>query len=161
MRSLFFLLLCAVEFTVFFGVEAMAQKSRKSVSAAEVTGTFEMRFKGKYRSMANVIKIQSLGGGKLRVAMDLAYPYTTPAGELSANTGSLDGKATIEGDTAMAETGGDFGIHTCAIIITFVKPGTIKVTQEGDDSDCDFGHNVRADGTYTKISSKKPKFEQR
>lgn len=145
-------------FTVFSAVDAAAQKTRKSVSGSEVTGTFEKKFTGRYKGSANEIKIAALGGGRLRVAMDLIYPYTMQNGELMANTGKFDGEATIVGDIAMAETGGDLGIRTCAIIITFVRPGTIKVTQEGDD--CGFGHNVSAAGTYKKISSKKPKFEQ-
>ena len=35
----------------------------------------------------------------------------------------------------------------------------LKVTQEGSDADCGFGHNVYATGTYRKIRSGKPKFD--
>ena len=88
--------------------------------------------------------------------MDLLYPYVVDR-ELSANIGELDGEATIEGDTAVYSST-EFG--DCTITIKFVRPGTIKVTQSGADFDCGFGHNVTADGTYKKMSSKKPKFER-
>jgi hypothetical protein len=84
--------------------------------------------------------------------MDLVYPYMTPSGELSANMGQLDETALIDADTAVIkQTDSD-----CSITIKFVKAGTIKVTQTGE---CGFGHNVMANGTYRKISSRKPSFE--
>lgn len=135
---------------------AVAQKSRPSVSGAEVTGTFHMSFIGKkYKGMTNDLMIQALGGGKLRVAFDLIYPYTLRNGEISVNMGQLDGEANISGDTAIFESS-EFG--PCKITIKFVRPGEVKVTQNGSDADCGFGHNVFAFGLYKKVSSKKPKF---
>jgi hypothetical protein len=43
----------------------------------------------------------------------------------------------------------------CQIALEFAG-SKLVVTQTGI---CDFGHNVSAEGTYKKISSKKPKFE--
>lgn len=146
------LVLCAVMFTA---AGATAQTSRNSVPASEVNGTFQMNFKGKFKGSSNEIKILALGGGKLKIAMELLYPYMVN-GEMSANMGSLDGEAAIKGDTAIYDST-EFG--PCTITIKFVRPGTIKVSQEGTDADCGFGHNVMASGTYTKVSSKKPTFE--
>ncbi|MEP6944399.1 MAG: hypothetical protein ABJA02_00660 [Acidobacteriota bacterium] len=154
MRSIF-LTLCAVIFTSFAAGGADAQSSRTSVSGAEVTGTFRMAFTGKFKDSSNEIQIAALGHGKLHIAMELLYPYVV-RGEMSANMGSLDGEATIEGDTAVYSST-EFG--ECTITIKFVKPGTISVSQDGTDSNCGFGHNVMADGTYKKVSSTKPKFE--
>ena len=142
---------CVMTLTGF----AAAQRSRASVPAAEVNGTFQMKFTGKFRGSSNEIKILALGGGRLRVAMELIYPYVVK-GELSANIGELDGEAMIKGDTAIyasSENG------KCTITIKFVTPGTIKVSQEGADFDCGFGHNVTSDGIYHKVSSAKPTFE--
>jgi hypothetical protein len=133
-----------------------AQASRASVSAGEVNGTFRMKLPGKFKAMANEIKILALGGGKLRFAMELIYPYSQPRGEVTANTGSLDGEAAISGDTAVFSSD-EFG--ECKITFTFVKPGTLKVTQDGTDADCGFGHNVSAAGTYIKVNSRRPKFD--
>lgn len=144
---------CLVMFSAF----ASAQTSRKSVPAAEVNGTFRYTFKAKkFKGSSSDIKIWALGGGKLKVGFDLVYPMIDAHGDLSANTGEAVGEATIKGDAAVFENK-DFG--QCKITIKFVKPGTIKVTQEGTDSDCGFGHNVSSDGTYLKVSSKKPKFD--
>lgn len=146
----------AVMCMMLLSAAVRAQASRASVSAAEVNGTFSMPFTGKFKGSSNEIKILALGGGKLHIAMELLYPYIV-RGELSANMGELDGTASIEGDTAVYESK-EFG--PCKITIKFVKLGTIKVDQEGTDADCGFGHNVMATGTYKKISSSKPKFDQ-
>ncbi|MCO5334508.1 MAG: hypothetical protein M9893_10970 [Pyrinomonadaceae bacterium] len=139
--------------TVLFAADAAAQK-RASVSGPEVTGTFRMNFTGKFKGNSNEIQIQALGRGKLRIGMMLVYPYFVGK-EQTVNIGILDGEASITGDTAVYESD-EFG--ECRIIITFVRPGTIKVEQQASDFACGFGHNVTADGTYTKVSSAKPKF---
>lgn len=129
---------------------------RKAVSGAEVTGTFEYKFKGKFKGSRNVIAVQALGKGKLKVQFDLTYPYTMANGELMVNVGTSTGTALIEGDTAVYT---DDENGTCRITLKFTKPGTLVVTQKGDSVECGFGFNVSADGTYQKSSSKKPKFE--
>ena len=146
----------ALLFVMAIAVTTFAQKERMSVSASEVNGTFRMNFAGKFKGSSNEIKILALGQGKLHIAMDLIYPYTLNNGELTANMGSLDGEASITGDTAIYESR-EYG--NCKIIIKFVKRGTIKVTEESG-SECGFGHRVTAGGTYLKTSSKKPKFEE-
>jgi hypothetical protein len=151
------LLACAIVGTFVFSGVSRAQTSRKSVSVAEVTGTFHQPFGGKFKGSANEIRIMSIGRGKLRVAFDLTYPYTMANGELMANTGQIDGEAAIEADTALF-TGGENG--ECRIRIRFVKLGLISVDQQGDSTGCGFGLNVSATGTYRKVSGAKPKFEQ-
>ena len=153
-------LICAIAMSIIcstaLAAGAFAQRSRVSVPASEVNGTFRMNFTGKFKGSSNEIKIWALGRGKLRIAMDLLYPYVVN-GELSANIGELDGQALIKGDTAVYESS---EAGKCRITIKFVRPGTIKVTQEGADADCGFGHNVTSYGTYRKVSSKKPKFDR-
>lgn len=131
-----------------------AQTTRKAVGTAEASGTFRDYFAGKLKGNYNEIKILALGKNKLRVRFDLTYPYRDGTGAMTANVGTAEGEATIDGDTAMfspAETVG------CVIAIKFVKPGTIKVSQTGA-SECGFGFNVSASGTYRKSSGAKPKF---
>ncbi len=153
-----FLILAIFALTAFGSVAASAQTGRASVSAAEVNGTFRYTFTAKkYKGSSSDIKIWALGGGKLKVGFELVYPLIDGHGDLSANIGQLVGEASISGDTAIYESQ-EFG--PCMITIKFVKPGTITVKQDGADTDCGFGHNVTASGTYTKVSSKKPKFEE-
>lgn len=129
-------------------------QTRAAVGAAEVNGTFRSYFSGKNKGSYNEIKFLALGGGKLRVAFDLVYPYTMANGEPMANVGTAEGTALIDGDTATftpSETEG------CTITIKFVRRGTIEVSQEGE-SECGFGNNVSSRGTYKKSSNAKPKF---
>lgn len=153
MRKTFYVLALA-SIVLTFTAMASAQSSRKSVSVAEVTGTFNFYFTGKFKGSTNEIKIQALGKGRLKVAFDLVYPFIDAAGEMSANLGQLTTEAVIKGDTAIIEND-EFG--ECRIKIKFVRPGQIKVTQE--TVNCGFGNKVTADGAYRKTSSRKPKFE--
>lgn len=155
-RSIF-LMLCAAMLLGCAASSATAQTGRKAVPAAEVNGTFRMNFKGKYHGNWNEIRILALGRGQLRIGMDLTYPYTMQNGGLMANVGQLDGEASISGDTAIFSSR-EFG--RCEITIKFLRPGTIKVSQDGSDVACGFGDNVMADGTYIKVSSKKPSFKR-
>lgn len=130
-----------------------AQTSRKSVSGAEVTGTFRYNFPGRYKGTSNVIKIIALGGGKLKMGFDLLYPYTMADGGVMVNTGTDYGTADIVGDTAIFTSD---ETPECRIQIKFVRPGAIKVTHKTPVSSCGYGMNVWANGTYRKISGKKP-----
>lgn len=156
MRKPISVVFALVSMMLFSGL-GYAQKSRASVLGTEVTGTFKMSFIGKkYKDFSNQLDILALGGGKLKIAFDLLYPYTLQGGELSANLGGLSGEASIKGDTAIFESD-EFG--PCKITIKFFRAGEVKITQDGSDGTCGFGHNVTSQGTYRKVSSKKPKFE--
>jgi hypothetical protein len=141
-------------FACFFVLNADAQTARNAVGAAEVNGTFRDYFGGKFKGNYNEIRILAVGKGKLRVRFDLTYPYVDASGGMMANTGQAEGTATIVGDTA---TFSPDETTDCTIIIKFVKPGLIKVAQNGA-SECGFGFNVSASGDYKKTSVAKPKF---
>ena len=137
-----------------------SRTDRKSVSGAEVTGTFRYEHTGEFKGSFNEIKILALGNNKLKVGFDLTYPnrYGDKKDEVSANVGQAVGEAEINGDTAVYSTteGG-----TCEIKIKFVKSGQITVTQTEKqlDGGCGFGLNVSAQGTYKRVSSSKPTFD--
>jgi hypothetical protein len=147
-RSMFALIM-------FLSFAFVAEAQRKSVSGAEITGTFLSRFKGDFKDSANEIMIQALGKGKFRIGMSLIYPDKDAMGNPSANMGTLDGIGKITGDIGIYESN-EFGY--CKVTVKFVKPGQIKVSQEDKDGGCGFGLNVSANGTFTKVSGKKPKF---
>ena len=75
------------------------------------------------------------------------YEYKTPQGP-TANEGVGNGVATIEGDTAIFKPEG--AEEECQIRLKFTG-GKLVVTQTGI---CGFDHNVSAEGTYKKASSK-------
>ena len=107
---------------------------------------------GVYRSYDNEFRILALGRGKLKVQFDGVYHTVSK----SMNTGYAEGEAIIDGNVATLDLP-EYG--RCKINIVFLPRNRLKVVQEGDSPDCGFGHNVRADGTYRKTRSGKPKFE--
>jgi len=146
----FWLFVCA-------GASSQIFAQRKAVSGAEVTGTFRSYFTGKFKDSYNEILIQALGGNKLKIEMKLVHPYQASAG-ISVNVGSASGEAVIHGDRAIFTPGNDAtDSNSCKITLVFSKPGALNVTTE-NNSNCGFGHNVSADGTYKKTSGAKPKF---
>lgn len=138
-----------------FAGDTFAQ--RKSVSAAEVTGTFKECYSGKFKGSCSEIKVLALGGGKLKVEFNLIYPFIDGTGGLMANMGEEQGEALIEGDTAVFVKGDNGG---CRITLKFKRPGVLVAKQEDDGSQCGFGFNVAANGTFKKTSGKKPKFDK-
>ncbi|HJX98358.1 MAG TPA: lipocalin family protein [Chthoniobacterales bacterium] len=136
-QMLFALAACA---TIIARVEA-----GNEVTAAQVNGTWQ------YRN--NEFKILALGQQKLQIEFSGVYEYKTGNGERTANTGEGSGIAKIEGDTATFKPDG--AEEECKITLKFTG-GKLVVTQDGM---CGFGFNVRADGTYKRTSSKKPKFD--
>ena len=137
---------------VYFGVAAFAAasiatshaESDKSVTAAQVNGT--------WKTKSGEFKIWALGKQRLQIQFFGVYEYKSPIGPL-ANEGEASGIATIEGDTAIFKPEG--AEEECQITLKF-SGGKLVVTQTGI---CGFGHNVSAEGTYKRISSKKPNFE--
>ena len=125
-------------------IVTMQAANDTSVTAAQVNGTWKMK-DGEF-------KIWALGRQRLQVEFSGTYEYKTPQGP-SANEGQGSGVATIEGDTAIFRPEG--AEEECQITLKFTG-GKLVVTQTGI---CGFGHNVTAEGTYKRVSIKKPKFE--
>jgi hypothetical protein len=138
MRNL--ILAIALSFIIISRVDAGGD-----VTAAQVNGTWSYR--------QNEFKILALGQQKLQIEFSGVWEHKTGNGELTANTGEGSAIAKIEGDTAIFKPEG--AEDECKITLKFTG-GKLVVTQEGI---CGFGFNVRADGTYKRISSKKPKFD--
>jgi hypothetical protein len=111
----------------------------RSVTAAEANGT--------YRDEKSEIKILSVGRGKLKVQMNIVKPR---------DDGSATGEATIENDVATFVPPDTDG---CTITMTFLPGGSLKVESNARPVDCGFGRMAPPDGTYKKVSSAKPKFE--
>jgi hypothetical protein len=141
----FFVVLLGLVVSAYFAPTATA--GERSVTAAEATGTY------RDADGNSEIRILALGQGKLKVQLALVYEFKSQEGPM-ANLGDASGEATIENDIAMfvPEGAGD-----CKITMTFLPNGKLKVEQQGEE--CGFGHNVRAEGTFRKVSDRKPKFD--
>ncbi len=131
-------------FAVLYTTQARAAM-QTVVTAAQVNGTWDSKY--------GTFKVWALGNQKLKVEFDGVYEYTSSAGPM-ANTGEGRGIAFIEGNTAIFRPDG--AEEACKITMKFTR-GKLIVTQE---SNCGFGLNVTADGTYRKTSSRKPKFDE-
>jgi hypothetical protein len=114
------------------------------VTAAQVNGTWKLR--------NNEFKTWALGQQRLQIEFFGTFEQNSASGP-TANTGEGSGIAHIEGDTAIFKPDG--AEDECKITLKFTG-GKLVVTQTGI---CGFGFNVTAEGTYKKVSSKKPKFE--
>jgi hypothetical protein len=132
-------------FVVAFGWMSILRMHAADVTAAQVNGTWQFR--------DNEFKIWALGQQRLQIEFSGVYEYKTGNGERTANTGEGSGIAKIEGDTATFKPDG--AEDECKITLNFAG-GKLIVTQTGT---CGFGNHVYADGTYKKVSSKKPKFD--
>lgn len=130
-------------------------KSRSSHPALTIVPQKAKNLTGTYRSRWSEFKIQSLGVNRLHVRFDDTYQYKV-GGEMMANTGTGDGMTTLKGNVAIFVPQDTKG---CSISLTFVGQKLI-VKQTGSDADCGFGHNVTADGTYIKRSSRPPNFDK-
>ena len=111
----------------------------RSVTAAEANGT--------YRDGKSEIRILSVGRGKLKVQMEIIR---------ERDDGSAVGEAKIENDVATFVPPDTEG---CTITMTFLPGGSVKVESTGRPVDCGFGRMAPPDGTYKKVSSAKPKFD--
>jgi hypothetical protein len=105
---------------------------------------------GLYKYYRNDFRILVLGHNKLKVQFN--GEWMTRGGY--PNIGEAIGEATIEGNVATFIPG---DTTQCKITMTFLK-NKMKVEQQGLDSDCGFGHNVVATGTYRRVKAGKPKF---
>lgn len=136
---------------VFIAAASETFAQRKSVSGAEVTGTFSTGGEA-----ANEVKILALGKGKLKVEFSLIYVRVLEDGEEIAYTGNPSGIADIVGDEAVLQLREDDNV--CMIRIHFVEPGKIEVSENGDCAGLVGGMNVTSEGTYSKISNARPVF---
>jgi hypothetical protein len=129
---------------VLFVSATLPVHAGNDVTAAQANGTWQYQ--------KNEFKIWALGQQRLQIQFLGVFEYKNAHGP-TANTGEGSGIARIEGDTAVFKPEG--AEDECKITLKF-SGGKLIVTQDGI---CGFGFNVRADGTYKKGSSKKPKFD--
>jgi len=126
-----------------------ALSSRAAAQTATVVTATQAN--GVYRYYDNEFRILALGHNKLKVQFNGLYHTLAK----SVNIGDASGEATIEGNVATFIPEDTQG---CKITMTFL-PGKLVVKQDGEDFTCGFGHNVNSAGTYKKVRSGKPKFE--
>jgi len=108
------------------------------------TGTYEYKSGG----VVNEISIRELEGNKLRVELYASYEYEIN-GNMNVNVGEAKGVVTLNGDTAIfvPEDRED-----CKIALKF--SGSKIIVKQESKSNCGFGLNAYAGGTYRKVNNK-------
>jgi hypothetical protein len=127
---------------------APARAAEPSLDAERTTGSYQLLDPGTNGEM----QLLWLGKGKLRVSFDLYY---RGGGVSSGATGVGVGEATLRGNTASYRST-DF--PQCKLSLTF-EPGNVVTVSGGGEFECGFGHHVIADGSYRKLSGRKPSFD--
>ena len=107
-----------------------------SAHAAEsVTGTYQMK--------NGEVLVQQTTDGRIKFSLNATY---------QTNVGEVSGEVPLAGDTASyADRDTD-----CALTLKFV-PGKLVVRQDGS---CGMGLNVSGSGTYKRVSTALPKFDE-
>jgi hypothetical protein len=129
-----------------------AQQSRDAhqpaarTSSLKLTGHYSLRNKWTPNSM----EIEKLPDGKIK--FHILALWVSPYNRTNVHNGELQAVVDLIGNTATYED------EHCKISIKFTNTSAI-VKQEDERGDCEFGANVSATGTYRKIDSRTPKFD--
>ena len=121
------------------------QTVKKPTSAGSVTGT--------YKCVLNSLEVLELPNHKVRIRFDGFWPNDRKRAE-TRNVGAFDETVPLSKGTATVKI--QFGDDPCIITLEFRSNKAI-VSREGSIMGCGFGFNVEPDGTYVKVSSKRPK----
>jgi len=106
----------------------------------------------------DLLAVKRLPSGKVKYQLQAFYPSANPSlkdNPGGPNLGTAEGEASVKGNTMVIVPP---DTTKCRITVVF-RGQTADVKQSGCDSDCGFGLNVDATGSYKKKSSK-PDFVQ-
>ena len=107
--------------------------------SGDVTGTYKMKDRG----AAGVVLVQQTANGRIKFYVNATYRM---------NTGQLSGEVPLRGSA------GNYVYKEldCTLSFNFV-PDSLVLNQDGS---CGMGLNVSAAGTYKRVSSAPPKFDE-
>lgn len=105
---------------------------------------------GSYAVKNNSLDAQLLPNGNLK--FHLIAVWKSPTNGEVVHVGEISAVVPMQNNLAIYEKG------KCKIVLE-ILPNKIKVAQTGSETDCDFGVNVSATGTYRKSVSRAPKFD--
>ena len=121
-----------------------AQTARKAGATVSLTGT--------YKYVLNSIEVLELPDNKLRIVFSGFWPNDRKRAE-TRNVGAFDETVQRSGKKATVKI--QFGDEPCIVNLEF-SSNKVIVSYEGSIMGCGFGFNVEPDGTYIKVSSKRP-----
>jgi hypothetical protein len=120
------------------------KNTTENAQSSRLTGTYRYK-SGTYN---NTISVQQQGNNRLRVELYASYEYEIN-GNMNVNVGEAKGVVTLNGDTAIfvPEDRED-----CKIALKF--SGSKIIVKQESKSNCGFGLNAYAGGTYKKVNNK-------
>ena len=125
---------------------AQGRTTRARTGSGNITGHYSVR----NPSMENSLDVLLLPGGKVKIFLYASWIGSVALGNV--NVGEIKAILPLKNRTAVYESG------QCRITIRFTGNKAI-VRQTERTSDCGFGLNVSADGTYKKRNGRTPKFD--
>jgi len=122
---------------------------KTNTASAQLTGTYHYK-SGNYN---NTISVEEQGNNRLRVELNASYEYKIN-GEWNANVGEAKGIVTLDGNTAVLVPKDR---EDCKFVLKF--SGSKIIVKQESKSNCGFGLNAYAGGTYRKVNNK-PDFSE-
>lgn len=149
-RPLQISLVLGLLFLLFSNAGAFSRQAvKKPAHTGGVTGTYKLEL--------NTLEILELPDNKIRIKFAGFWPNDRKRVE-TRNSGAFDEIVALDGKTATVKI--QFGDDPCTINLAF-RPNKVIVEQTGSLMGCGFGFNVEPDGTYAKVSSKRPNLPPR
>jgi uncharacterized protein len=112
-----------------------ALKGSSADTAGSVTGTYKMK--------NGEVRVQQTANGRIKFSINATYQM---------NVGEVSGEAPLTGSAASYADGD----NDCALSFKFAS-AKLVVSQDGS---CGMGLNVSASGTYNRVSTAPPKFDE-
>lgn len=128
-----------------FQILPAQNRTKTKASSGSITGSYSF----KRPSAENSLDARLLPGGKVKIYLYASWVGSAATGNV--NNGEIKATLPLKNNVAVYESG------QCRITIRFDARRAI-VTEKGN-SDCGFGLNVSAAGSYLKRSSRTPKFD--
>jgi hypothetical protein len=130
-----------------FAASSLAASRMPAPQHSALTGTYRLT-RGK--DAGCIFEIAAVAADSVRLQL------SCNRGAPSYNMGDLDERLARRGSEVVFQTT-EFG-GRCVLRFRFVRGGA-TVTQEGDDAACGFGYGVVANGTYQRVSRRRPAFD--
>ena len=148
--------LVIAQFVVAFGAPAFSQTKTNTVAGTKPTAAAKVAdtISGQYETKdGDLLAVKRLPSGKIKYQLQAFYPSANPSlkdNPGGPNLGTAEGEAAIKGNTMVIVPP---DTTKCRITVVF-RGQKADVSQSGCDSDCGFGLNVDASGSYKKKSNK-------
>jgi hypothetical protein len=136
-----------MRFVLLFAASLLTTSRIPTPEQVAVTGTYSL-VRGK--DAGCIFEVAAVAADSVRLQL------SCNRGAPSYNMGNLDERLALHASELIFQTT-EFG-GRCVLRFRFLRRRAI-VTQEADNTACGFGYGVYADGTYRRVSRRRPAFD--